>query len=175
MSLKWKYLKVGTIAWERICKNTERFGWQLSSAKEHEEITTREYVEGKEEDGKFIIEAEKRNGEVYIPTRTEKHSKRWVELWFYRDSSWFKNLYAISLLEIIYNIIFTIRKILGKLLPIATLLVIAGVVLFNQGEMFDELVMPFGVGVMFALQIWLIAIVFEEILARIAKAILKYK
>lgn len=174
MAVKYKKLVVGRVGWGRIVRNTERFGWELVTAEEVTTVETETYYEGYQDGNRFIIEAEMDGNNIKLPTKTREHKSVREHLTFRRDSNWFKNLFAIFPLELIYNILFIVRRIIGILLPIAAGLLFAVAIIFNNIELRDDII-HISMYVEIAFVVWLALIIIEGILARIAKRILKRK
>lgn len=156
---KTKVLCVKRFGWKRIAKNTQRFGWILDSAEQETTVTEETTYEGS------VV-----GDTVYINPRTHRTSKVRVWLSFYRYSSDYKNLSSIFFLEALYNLFFFIRRILAFFLPIVS--VVALVVAFSGGS---DIVLKYGGWLAAAFFVWLGMIIFEGILSRIARKILKNK
>ena len=108
-----KVLCVKKLGWKRIAHNVERFGWTLGEAEEETETTITTSYEGRVS-----------GDNIYIEEKVSKSTKVRVWLSFHRYKSDFSNYYAVKPLEIIYNIAFLLRRILGFLLPIASVLLL---------------------------------------------------
>ena len=172
MAIRYKHLALhGGV--DRATDNIERFGWKLydtgTTEIDHRKTEVEGYYDGS---GKFIIEATKEGGEVRLPTRTTGSVEYLHHLYFYRDSRWYKNLPAIIFFELLFNICFLVRRILGWLLKIAGTLLLIGVALMSVIGIKDT-VMQFALYVFFAFLAWLFLLILESVLSRIAEAILK--
>ncbi len=159
MAIQRKSLVVKWLGWRRIVKNTARFGWQLSDAAKHTEITETTSYTGK------VYE----NGDVEIQEHVDTSSKVTIHLSFFRNTLWFSNLSAIYPLEIIYNIFFTLRRIAAFFLPFSIGVFFLVGVLFGM----EDSVGWTGVVMFSVLCTWLFSIFLETILARIAEGILR--
>ena len=160
---KTKVLRVKPFGWKRIARNVQRFGWTAYDAEEETTTTTETSYTGE------IV-----GNKVYITPHTKSSTKVRVWLSFYRNSDNFKNLYAIKPFELLYGIVFWIRRILGTLLPIATVIMFIFVMINlstpNPTEM-ESIFLYY----LLALGIWVLGMVLEGIIARIANKILKCK
>lgn len=163
--IKTKVLCVKKLGWKRIARNTERFGWTLDEA-EQETTTTHETTY----EGKII------DNKVYVKSHTNTSTTIRIWLSFWRNKDDFKNLTIIRPLELIYNIIFTIRRIIGFFMPIATILLIIGTLFLNAtGSGYHDEMNRFFIILIVVFLIWLLLMICEGIFSRIAGAILKRK
>lgn len=156
-----KYLTIKKFGWKRIAKNTQKFGWVLNDAEEHRETTTTTTYEGE------VV-----NDEVRIREHTSSSTKVRIHLYFTRDPNNFENLKSIALIELLYNIAFLVRRIIGFILPIATVIMII-LSFIGFSDMVIESSAPtwWGMG----LFTWIGLIILESILASIARRILRWK
>ena len=149
-----KFLTLRPFGWKRICKNTQRFGWELTDAKAH--TTTETKTTYKETTYYDHVEI--------TPETTTKTTKR-IHLSFVRDTDRFENFASVRALEALYGIVYLFRTIANFATKV--LWAIALVVAF-MGEIGGE----FGIGLSqyaFAvLLIWLGLRLVENIIARIA-------
>ena len=161
--VKTKVLRLKRFGWKRIAKNVQRFGWTMSDAEEETTTTTETSYTGE------IV-----NNKVYITPHKTSRTSIVVWLSFFRDKDRFYNLYAIRPLELLYTVIFWIRRILGNLLPLATLVMFIGVAVNqstpNPAE-FENIFLYY----LLAIFIWLSGIVLEGVISRIAGKILKLR
>lgn len=155
---QYKTLIVKKFGWKRVAKNTMRFGWQMSDAEEHVTTTTETSYDGE------IV-----GDKVYINEHVKRHTAVTVHMYFWRRKSDYKNMFAVSILELFYNIIFYIRRILGAILPFALAAIIF---IYAFGGVSDELAPTISTAYMSALVIWIGAIIMEGVLSRIAGRIL---
>ena len=160
---KTKVLRVKPFGWKRIARNVQRFGWTAYYAEEETTTTTETSYTGE------IV-----GNKVYITPHTKSSTKVRVWLSFYRNSDNFKNLYAIKPFELLYGIVFWIRRILGTLLPIATVIMFI-FVMINQSTPNPTEMESIFLYYLLALGIWVLGMVLEGIIARIANKILKCK
>ena len=161
MAKETKNLVIKKLGWKRICKNTQRFGWVLDDAYQHEETTVTTTYTGEVVNDKIVIKED-----------NQKSTKVRVHLSFIRDRDWFVNFGKIRFLEIIYNIIFFFRRVLAFLLPIASIAALV-VFLFGKGDiLLDSL---FGALYMAGFFVWIAFIIIENILARIAYSKMQIK
>ena len=160
---KTKVLRVKPFGWKRIARNVQRFGWTAYDAEEETTTTTETSYTGE------IV-----GNKVYITPHTKSSTKVRVWLSFYRNSDNFKNLYAIKPFELLYGIVFWIRRILGTLLPIATVIMFI-FVMINQSTPNPTEMESMFLYYLLALGIWVLGMVLEGIIARIANKILKCK
>ena len=157
--IKTKVLGIKRLGWKRVAKNVCRFGWHLSDAEEETITETETEYVGTITDDK-----------IYIKPHTKTNTKTTVWLTFWRDSREFSNLAAIMPLEMIYNIAFLLRRIVGFILPLYfAICVIGSAIGFSE-----ELKQLYAAGG-FVLAAWLGLIALENILAIISKLILKRK
>ena len=156
-----KNLSVKKFGWKRIAKNTQRFGWVISDAVEHTEVTET-----------TTYEATVYNDTIYVNPKTNRSSWVRVFLTFYRNSYLIPA--SVKVIEFFYNIIFFLRRVLAFFVPIATVLVIlfasmGGANAIDGGET----IYMIGTGWVLISGFWLAFIILENILARIASGILK--
>lgn len=156
-----KYLTIKKFGWKRIAKNTQKFGWVLDDAEEHRETTTTTRYEGE------IV-----NDEVRIHEHTSSSTKVRIHLYFTRDPNDFENLKSIALIELLYNIAFLARRIIGFILPIAAVIIFFPC-LMGQADMVLE--SPAYYWWCTGLLTWIGLIILESILASIARRILRWK
>lgn len=153
-----KHLILKRFGWKRVANNTMRFGWQLNDAEQHTTTTIEKSYEGTICDDK-----------VYIKENQTRRTSVSIHLYFSRRKSDYNNIYAIFPLELLYNICFLIRRIIGAILPIAFMGIIL-VVAIGSSDLIKEsgadtwLMIGFG--------IWLGLIILEGVLSRIAGKIL---
>ena len=161
MAVATKHLVIKKIGWKRICKNTQRFGWVLDDAYQHEETTVTTTYTGEVINDKIVIKEDK-----------QKSTKISVHLSFYRNSNWFVNLNKVKFLEFFYNIFFLFRRILAFFLPIISVVVL---VIALMGK--SDFILSSSLGIVWEIGIfvWIFLIIIENILARIAYRILKLK
>ena len=155
-----KWIHVRPIGWKRVAKCIMRFGWRLDDATERTETTTTDWYEVQGEWSRYV--------------KSTTSSKRWVELEFYRDSKWFRNLAVLLIPELIFNIAFLVRRIIGFLLPF-TVPVCIVLILFGGGQAMAITETPLPQIFLVAFFTWIGLMIVEEILSRIAKRILKVK
>ncbi len=156
---KYKSLSITKFGWKRVCNCVKRFGWVLYDGVEHTTNTTTDYYD---RGGNFV--------------KSETKSKVRMHLYFKRNADWFTNLPAIFLFELIFNIVFMARRIVGFFLPFSGIVMI-GTVLLGGGQAAaltegEVPVMMIIVGVFLA---WLGLILLEEIISFIAGKILQIK
>lgn len=145
-----KSLCVRKIGWKRISRNTQRFGWVLNDAEEHTETTETTTYEGRVS-----------GDTIHITPRTTRKTKVRIWLSFYRFRSDIPGV--VRTIEFFYNIFFFLRRVIGFLLPWA---LIPFVIVALVGGV--DFVMTYGVYWEIAFFVWLILMVIEGILARIA-------
>ncbi len=162
MAVRYTGATVRKFGWRRVAKNFMRLGWRLTDADEvttyNTDITRTTYqIDGKD----------------YVNEEAKTTSKKRVELSFVRDSSWYTNLPAIFIFELLFTIIFNVRRIIGFFLPILggiALLIGAMGGSFKFGE-FDNTT-PFLI-VFFIVIIWMVLMLLESLTAFIASKILR--
>lgn len=159
MSIRTKNLVIKRFGWKRICKNTQRFGWVLDDAVQHEETTVTTSYEGRIVDDKVYIDEHKKSSTIVS-----------IHLSFYRNSDDYANLPAIFLFELIYNIVFFIRRIMGTL--VLPLLTVVFAIVAALGKGMDS---PLGSYWGISIAIWLGLIILENIFALISSKILRLK
>lgn len=156
-----KKLVIKKFGWKRVAKNVMRFGWDLDNAVEHVDTTvTTNYEE------RVVGDT------VYLDQHDTTKTKVRIHLDFHRNKDKFENLKSVSVLEVFYNLIFTLRRLVGFCLPF--LLIAAFVVaIIGQGgdEGFTELWTAFGI----SFAVWALFIILEGVFARISAKILKLK
>lgn len=160
---KTKVLRVKPFGWKRIARNVQRFGWTAYDAEQHTTTTEETTYTG-----------EVANNKVYITPHTKSSTKVRVWLSFYRNSDNFKNLYAIKPFELLYGIVFWIRRILGTLLPIATVIMFI-FVMINQSTPNPTELEGIFLCYLLALGAWIVGLIMESVVSRIAGKILKRK
>ena len=163
MDYQTKYVSVKRLGWRTVVRQRKRFGWELYDAEEETETTTTTTYEGRITDDK-----------VYIEPKTSTSTKTRVNLTFIRYPKKFKNLGVVKPIEWIYNLVFLLRRILGALLYVATLLMLGMMFFMNQylfgGSSGAEMII---IGFMSAWCVWIGGVVLESVLSLIAKAILR--
>ncbi len=159
-NIQTKVLCVKKFGWQRIAKDRMCFGWELNNAEEHTETTSTVSYNVTEYSGKYEI------------TPEVTHSTK-VRIWlsFLRDRDRFENLGSIALIELFYKLVFTVRRILSLILPVFA--VIAAIIGFLAG--LEGGVHPIVLWFIGLTGAWLLGIVLEVVLARIAAAILRRK
>ncbi|MCM1131561.1 MAG: hypothetical protein NC310_08580 [Roseburia sp.] len=156
-----KYLIIKKFGWKRVAKNTQKFGWILNNAEEERETTTTTTYEGE------VV-----NNEIRIHEHTSSSTKVSVHLYFVRDPNDFENLKSIVLIELLYNIAFLVRRIIGFVLPIATaIMILLSFIGFSDMVLENSATTWWGIG----LFSWIGLIILESILPSIAKRILRWK
>lgn len=164
-SYQTKYISVKKMGWKRIARNVQRFGWVLDDAEEEVIINRSRSYEGNVYDDK-----------VYIKENVKEKRKVLIHLSFHRDGNDFENLNSISIIEIFYNIIYFIRKILAWILPIFSIVVFVIMLLGQSDELFGNgYLAPMGTYYVLCLIFWGVGILTENILANVASSILRYK
>lgn len=154
MAIQSKFLTLRPMGWQRICKNTQRFGWELTDAKEHTTTETKTtYKETHYYD----------HVEVTPETTTTKKTR--IHLAFMRDTDRFENFGAIQTLESIYCIVYFFRAIANFFTKV--MWVLALIVAFI-GEIGGDYGGPIGTYAFVVLFIWLGLRLVEDILARVA-------
>lgn len=155
---KIKQLTIKKLGWKRIAKNVQRFGWVLYDATEHTTITEETTYEGR-------ISGDT----LYINPRTNRKSYTRVWLTFYRALVVSSN---VKTLEFFYNVIYFLRKIFAFCLPIlwiGTLIMWITAGTGNFAEYFyGFLRLAIGCSVS-----WILGIILEGVLSRIAGLALK--
>ncbi len=160
MSIRYKDLSVCKIGWKRVAKNICHFGWRCTDAYE---VTS---------ETRDVTETTIRiNGKDYVNVDAQIRSKTRVDLYFVRDSRDFTNLPAIFLIELLFNIVFNIRRFIGFLLPIYLGI---SALLFGMGGSlpFDSIMV--GLIAELVVLVWILLMVFEKIFAVIGGKILRY-
>ncbi len=158
-----KVLVLKKFGWKRIAKNTQRFGWTLDDATEEEEITETHTWEGE-----YLPSSNK----FRARERVDKSSKIRIWLTFYRYPSAFSNLGAIAPIEALYTLFFWVRRIVGFFLPLLTVAVFIVAAMGDGPELIES---PFGPLYFSVFGVWIVLILLEGILSRIAAKILKRK
>ncbi len=161
-------LSVRKFGWKRVAKNFCRFGWETVGAEERTEITETPCHDHKEYETQeaYVIE------DVYY---TKRETKVRVWLSFVRFPDRFANLGAIKPLELLFDLVFLVRRILGFLLPLAALAAAVMTVIENAGGGEYQYAFPLIGGVLAGAFVWLLLNVAEVVIARIASRILKVK
>lgn len=161
MALKRKTITIGKFGWKRVFRNTLRFGWVYEKAIEETETTTTTTYETRIEDDRIVEDS-------YDTTST----RVFVHLVFYRDKNWYYGMRLVSFLEFLYNIIFFFRRIAGKLIiPLFIFSMIFGT--GSEKQFVEDYNSIWGSMAVLVLLIWILGIIFEQILARIAHAHLR--
>ncbi len=153
-----KTLRIKKLGWRRIAKNTQKFGWILDDAEEEVTIERSRSYEGRVY-----------NDTLYVDEKVKEKKKVVMVLSFHRDTSEFANYRKISIIEVFYNIIFLIRRIIGIVLPILTIIVFIFALMGGTDQLPNE-----GSFYLTILFIWFFGIISENILASIFGHCLKY-
>ena len=154
-----KIVKVSRFGYNRIVSNFQKFGWEMDSVTEMTKTSTRTTYEGR------VI-----GDEVHIEERNHVKKKVFVEIDMHRDEDSFLNLKAIKVLELFFNIIYLLRRLLALVLPIVSV-VLGIVVLLGNGDLLfeaEEGELPIGLYWILGLFGWVVLIIIENILASIA-------
>lgn len=158
---KYKRLILKRHGWKRIAKNTMKFGWELYDAKEHTTVTEETSYTGKVVDDT-----------IYLDPHTKTYTSISIHLSFVRYKEKFSNLFAIFPLEILYKIVFTLRRILGSILPLAFGASFLFYIFMSGTD--SNVMLPLGC-CFIGLIVWAVLILFEQIFAGIAGKILRFK
>ncbi len=153
-----KTLRIKKLGWRRIAKNTQKFGWILDNAEQEVTIERERSYEGRVY-----------NDKLYIDEKVTERKKVVMVLSFHRDTSEFANYRQISIMEVFYNIIFLIRRIIGFFLPILTVIVLIIALIGSIDQLPNE-----GSFYLVLVFIWIFGIISENILASIFGHCLKY-
>jgi len=163
--LQTKILCLKKLGWKRVAKNQMRFGWDLDDGEEETTTTTT-----------TTYETTFYQDKAYTKKYEDTHSKIRILLYFVRNRDDYQNLFAILPLELIYNICFYVRRIIGFLLPPAFIFImIASTATNGSGTNHTDDFATVFLWFSIAFVAWLILIAAEGILSRIAGRILKYK
>ncbi len=163
-NLQLKTLCLKKLGWKRVAKNQMRFGWDLYDGEEETTTTTTTTYETTFYEDKAYTEEHK-----------DVHSKTRIWLYFQRHRDNYQNLLAILPLEIIYNICFYVRRIIGFFLIPAFVIIIIASTVTSGSVMTEEESNIVSLWYSIAFFSWLILIAAENILSRIAGKILKPK
>lgn len=109
MRIQKKYLKVRKFGYKRVVNNERRFGWEPTQIIKHTETTSTTEYEGKVYD----------DGDVIITPHTTTTSKTRMKLYFERDKDRIANYSTVSLIEVLYDLVFLLRRAVGLLIPIS--------------------------------------------------------
>ena len=155
-----KYLTIKKFGWKRVAKNHERFGWYLDEAIKHTITTEETEYEGRVYDDR-----------ITITPHTKITKKTRMELSFHRDTNDIANMGQIFFIELLFNIVFLLRRIIGFILP---WMLVPFALVFLMGESGSELgtTMTSILGVAFLA--WLGGIILEVIISKIGEKVLKY-
>lgn len=157
-----RHVSIKKIGWRRVAKNFMRFGWDLTSAEQETTTTYDVKYEGK------II-----NDKIEIQDKTEEHTKVRVNLSFYRRKTDYKNLAAVMPIELVYNICFYARRLIGFVLPFYGLILFIMMMAGMSGD--AELLNTVGMPCLALLFVWAGLIILEGVFSRIAGKILGIK
>jgi hypothetical protein len=149
-----KFLSLRPLGWKRICKNTQRFGWELTDAKEH--VTTETKTTYKETHYYDRVE---------VTPETKTTTTRRIHLSFIRDTERFEGLASVRALETLYGIVYLFRSIANFATKV--LWVVALIIAF-MGEIGSEFGAPIGEYAFIVLFVWLGLRLVENIIASIA-------
>lgn len=155
-----KFLRVVPFGHKRVIRNERKFGWELVDYVKHTTTTTTTEYEGKVHD----------NGDVTFTPHTSTSSKTRMELYFVRDKDRIANLGSVYLVEMWFNLIFLIRRIIGFFVPIVG---VAFLLVALMGGSMDEVGKMVGTAFFVIILSWLAGIILEDILAAIGKKVLK--
>lgn len=162
MQIQEKTIAVKKLGWKRVCKNTQRFGWKLQDAVQEERTSVTTSYEGRVS-----------GDHVYIDEHNSSTTKIIMHLFFYRNRDAFSNISSIFVLELIYNLVFLVRRIIGFLLPLLTIGVVLIAALGESEWLFKET--NYGTLWGVAVLIWLVLIITENVLSIVASKILRLK
>lgn len=164
-----KSLRLNKLFSGRVIRNARGFGWLVNSLTNITETTT--WVDS--------ADAEHQYGNTWkITPHYKSETKYFVEIEFLRDSDWYQNLPGVKVLEVFYNIFFTIRRILGALLPMAWVLLFGFFILWSgigSGAEKDALLLKVLTPIVISTFAWIFLLVLETTFSAIARGILKVK
>lgn len=156
-----KYLRIKKFGWKRVVKNVEKFGWTLDEAEKETVISRSTSYDGN-------VYGDK----IYIKENVKETKKVFMNLSFHRYKDEFENLSSIFALELLYNIIFLLRRLCGFFLPVLSIVVF---VLFALSSGEGTLAKEMKLDIILAVDAigWILGLVLEGVLASISKKILK--
>ena len=155
--IQFKTVAVRTFGWQRVARNFCRFGWELGDANTITEVRERTRYEGRTYGDTFTV-----------TPHTTRRTKTRVHLSFARDTSAFPDYPRIIALELLFNILFLLRRIIGALLPWGLGITFLCLIL-NVTETNDP-TLPLLVFAAFL--VWVLLQFFEYFLSRVAQRIL---
>lgn len=160
-TIQTKCLSIRKFGWKRVCSCHARFGWELDEAIERTKTKTTTEYEGRIEGDRVTLK----------PNTTTTTDTR-ILLTFTRDRSRISNYLIVWMIELLYNVAFLFRRLIGFFMPFT---VLAFSVVFLMGDSGSEIgQMLTGVlGVHFL--VWLTGVVLEVIISAIGGAVIRYK
>lgn len=162
-----KEVYVKNFGYKRIVKNFQKFGWNVYSIVRETTTETTTKYEGR------IVDDDK----IEIDEIKNEKKTVWIHIKMDRNENDFVNLNKIFFLELFFNLIFLIRRLIAFFLPILSIPCIIIMALGKSDELISDGGDFYGLGEiwMLALLIWIGLIITENILASIAYKILKYR
>lgn len=156
-----KNLRLKRFGYQRIVKNSRKFGWTVTSIVEETET---------EEKRKIEVEVDE-NGDVHVNDTTTTNKTITMVIGMVREPNDFVNLNTIRLLECVYNIFYYIRSLIGWILPFFSGLIFIAALAGGGDAIFETSDSEWSVGVIWFLVLfaWLGLILLENILAGIAE------
>lgn len=162
-----KELIVKNFGYMRIVKNFQKFGWNVYSVVRETTIKKTTEYEAKVD----------YNGNPYIDTNEKEEKSVLIRIKMNRDENHFINLSKIYFLELLYNLIFLLRRLISIYLPVFSGICLVFVLIGSGDDFFLPEGEFYGIGKAWMLSFffWIGFIILENILANIAYKILKYR
>ncbi|MBO4666587.1 MAG: hypothetical protein J5666_00465 [Bacilli bacterium] len=156
MATKIKVLCIRRLGWQSVANEFIRLGWHIGSA---EEETTTTYT-----DHYNVYESGRRE---YTGTTTSSKVRIWLTM--SRDRDWYVNGNKIIPIDILFSIVFLLRRIFAWLAPISSIPFIIVLLLGQAGNDEYKALWVLFLVVFF---IWLGLRILESVLSHIGKRIL---
>ena len=162
-----KELTVKNFGYMRIVKNFQKFGWNVYSVVRETTIESSTEYKGK------VYE----DGTIHIKPETTEKRTILIRIKMNRDENNFINLSKIYFLELLYNLIFLLRRLISIYLPVFSGICLIFVLIGSGDDFFLPEGEFYGIGKAWMLSFffWIGFIILENILANIAYKILKYR
>ena len=156
MALKIKVLCIKKLGWQSVANEFIRLGWHLDSAEQETTTTNTDHYD--------VYESGRRE---YTGTSTSTKVRVWLSM--SRDRDWYVNGSKIVIIDILFSIVFLLRRIFAWLAPISS---IPFIIIFLLGKAGDEEYNAFLVIFLVMIFSWLGLRILENVLSRIGKRIL---
>lgn len=155
MQTKQKRLVLKPRGWRRVVRNIQRFGWEVDSARDLTSVSTTTNYSAKYVSDDTI--------EVSSHDSNSYHRRIIVDL--HRNELEIPGIEKIKQLELLYNVFYIIRKILGPLFPFNLFFFIYALI--------DSSLLSMTLTFFFLSVMWVISRILEDVISSKAKIILE--